>query len=285
VPDAIGRLQALRHEGGFFPLPPRARLRLSGTDRLRYLNGQASNDLRQLKPAEAMRALILTAKGKLCADIFVWQEEGALIVDADIALGESLLTRLERYAIADDVTFDLVDTIGGFHAFGAASAACTGLSIRRLGTEGRDTLDAPSALEATAEEMEILRIERGLPCWGCELTEDILPQEAGLEHEAVSFSKGCYVGQETVSRLRSVGHVNRHLAGFIGDFPEDAIILCTAANETVGRVTSAVEHPELGKKIALGYLSTKCAEDHFSVFNESGACLGRAERSQFPLVP
>ncbi len=286
MPDAIARLRSLRHEGGCFPIGTRTRLRVTGTDRVRYLNGQASNDLRHLSPGQAMRALVLTAKGKLCADVFVWAEADSLAIDADPALGETLLTRLERYAIADDVTFELVEGIDtGWHAFGP-SAPIEGLAIRRLGSDGRD-ISGPFGLEASPEEIELLRIERGLPRWGYELTEDTLPQEAALEDEAVNFSKGCYVGQETVSRLRSVGHVNRRIAGFIGGFSGESgsLVLKTADGNTVGRLTSFADHPELGKKVALGYLSTKCQEQHFSVFPESGACLGAVERSEFPLVP
>ncbi len=73
-------------------------------------------------------------------------------------------------------------------------------------------------MEARSDEIELLRIERGIPRWGNELSEDTLPQEAGLDEMAVDFKKGCYVGQEVVSRIHSVGRVNRRLCGFVGDF-------------------------------------------------------------------
>ena len=101
-------LRAFRREGGFFVLGKHARVRLTGADRLRYLNGQLSNDLRRLVPGEAMPALLLTAKGKLCADVFVWIDGESLIVEADVSLEEALSARLERYAVADDVAFELL---------------------------------------------------------------------------------------------------------------------------------------------------------------------------------
>jgi tRNA-modifying protein YgfZ len=105
MPPETDRLNRLRDEGGFFVLGPRARVRVTGEDRLRYLNGQLSNDLRRLAPGEAIPALLLNAKGKLCADVFVWMDEDSLVVEADASLEEALAARLERYAVADDAAF------------------------------------------------------------------------------------------------------------------------------------------------------------------------------------
>ena len=283
-------LRVLRREGGFFVLGERARVRVTGADRLRYLNGQLSNDLRRLVPGEAMRALLLTAKGKLCADVFVWIDGESLIVDADVSLEEALPARLERYAVADDVAFELLAPVAErCHVFGSVSAGRDGLQIRRLGVEGLDVASLPNDLrEAGADEVELLRIERGLPRWGSELSEDTLPQEVGLDRIAVDFNKGCYVGQEVVSRIHSVGRVNRHLCGFVGDFNPSlaaAATLVDAGGRKFGRLTSAKFHPELRKTIALGFLQGQPAESSFVLQDESGTCLGTAERSQFPLLP
>jgi tRNA-modifying protein YgfZ len=283
------RLRGLRHEGGFFVLGPRTRVRVTGADRLRYLNGQLSNDLRSLVPGEAMAALLLTAKGKLCADVFVWIDAESLIVEADAALAEALVARLERYAVSDDVAFELLPPPGAHsHAFGPVSLGREGLRIRRLGVDGVDTVILPNGLqEATGDEIELLRIERGLPRWGSELSEDTLPQEVGLDRIAVDFNKGCYVGQEVVSRIHSVGRVNRHLCGFVGNFDPllaGAASLVNAGGQRSGRLTSAACHPELRKTVALGLLQGQPAESSFTLQDESGACLGTAERSQFPLL-
>lgn len=288
VSSEANRLKHLRREGGFFVLGPRARVRVTGADRLRYLNGQLTNDLRRLAPNEAMPALLLTAKGKLCADVFVWIDEDSLIVEADASLEETLPARLERYAIADDVAFELMPDLTRFHVFGQSLAEEGGLQIRRLGTEGIDLPSPPERLmEAGCQEIELLRIERGIPRWGNELSEDTLPQEAGLDRIAVDFKKGCYVGQEVVSRIHSVGRVNRHLRGFVGNFdPSRAsnAALVNSDGQKSGRLTSAAYHPELQKAVCLGLLQSQATGSSFSVVDESGACLGEAECSEFPIV-
>jgi folate-binding protein YgfZ len=253
---------------------------------VRYLNGQISNDLRGLPADEARQALVLTAKGRLCALVFVWAEPEALVVEAEGVNGEDLLARLERYAIADDVAFELLTPSPSWHVFGPAAAAVTGRRIARLGQMGVDTAELPKGVPVTlVDEFELLRIERGVPRWGRELTEETLPQEAGLEKNAVDFRKGCYVGQEVVSRIQSVGRVNRQLVGLIGDFdPTLAALLQTPSGDQAGTVTSAVFHPELGRSAALGFVATRVTDPTFVVLDESGACLGAAERSEFPLV-
>ncbi len=284
---SASRLSQLRRDGGAFVPGPSARIRVTGADRLRYLNGQVSNDLRRLQPGSAMQALVLTARGKLCALVFVWMENEAILVEAEGVPGEDLLARLERYAISDDVAFALVsEKESRSHIFGPAASQVEGLRISRLGGGGIDVVGIPAGIAlASPEEIALLRIERGIPKWGRELGEDTLPHEAGLEKIAVDFQKGCYVGQEVVSRIQSVGRVNRELAGFLGDFdPARAAGLQAAAGARAGTVTSAIFHPELGRAVALGFVSTRIAETTFVVVDETGACLGGAERSQFPLV-
>ena len=289
MPSETNRLHQFRRTGGFFFPGPRARVRVTGADRLRYLNGQLSNDLRRLAPGEAMAALILTAKGKLCADVFVWIDGDALIVEADASLEESLSARLERYAVSDDVAFEVVpQDPQRCHAFGSLPTGERSVRIRRLGVEGVDLPKAPENLmEAGTDEIELLRIERGIPRWGNELAEDTLPQEAGLDQIAVDFKKGCYVGQEVVSRIHSVGRVNRRLCGFVGDFDPSkgsTASLLASGGHKAGRLTSAAYHPELQKTVSLGYVQTQIADSSFSVVDETGACLGTVERSEFPLV-
>jgi folate-binding protein YgfZ len=264
-----------------------ARISVTGADRVRYLNGQLSNDLRALEPGAAQQSLILTAKGKLCAVVNAWLEGEAIVVEAGGIAADDLLARLERYAISDDVAFEVLPETGvGWHVFGLAAEGLAGLKIHRLGCEGRDVSEIPASVPMASDaDVEILRIERGVPQWGRELSEDTLPQEAGLEKSAVNFWKGCYVGQEVVSRIQSVGRVNRELAGLIGEFdPARAAALQTEAGEKAGHVTSAVRHPEKGAAIALAYVSTKLSASRFVVLDESGACLGAAERFEFPLV-
>jgi folate-binding protein YgfZ len=213
---SAGRLSQLRSEGGFFTVGEVARFAVSGADRLRYLNGQVSNDLRKLVPGQAMQACILSAKGKLDAIVWVWTEPDRLVVEGDSSLAEALAMRLERYVVADNVEISPLPAAETVHVFGPAAASLSGLKIPRLGVAGVDiSRDSnPGCLEATPGEVERLRIERGIPRWGAELGPDTLPAEAGLDETAVDFYKGCYIGQEVVSRIRSVGHANRALRVF-----------------------------------------------------------------------
>ncbi len=269
---------------GYFALAGLGRIRVTGADRLRYLNGQTSNDLRKLQAGEAMSALVLTAKGKLCAPVRIWSEGDALIVETVAGLVETLATRLERYAISDDVSFDPVESISGWHVLGQTAE---GLKVSRLGTPGFDVSAPPEGIEEfTSDEVERIRVLRGVPAWGSELDEDTLPQEARLEIAAVDFHKGCYVGQEVVSRLRSVGRVNEILTLFQGEIslPAGRRIwnLVDSQGGKAGRITSVA--PLSPPFAALGFASTRSQETVFSVIDETGACLGRVEKTEFPLL-
>jgi len=221
-----------------FPLVGRARFRVTGADHLRYLNGQLTQDLRKVTSALALPACITSAKGRLQAEVWVLAEsdsggQAALLVDAPGELQEALLGRLERYIVADDVSLEDVTgvsellhfplaqlpDISELEPFVAAKAA-------RLGGAGWDVwvpadkfgplCEALGGRLGSAQDFERLRVQRGVPAWGAELTEDTLPPEAGLDKTHVDYHKGCYIGQEVISRLKSVGHVNRALQRFTG---------------------------------------------------------------------
>ena len=284
--SANQRLEHLRTHGGTFTIGPRTRIRVSGSDSRRYLNGQLSNNLITLKEGIASPALLLTAKGKMCALVFVWSEGDAFVIDSVPDVAETLQPRLERYVVADDVTMeDISAESTGWHVFGA-SLPGDSLQISRLGVPGCDMPAPPEkALEATPEELELLRIERGIPKWGKELGADTLPHEAGLDRTAVDFHKGCYVGQEVVSRIESVGRTNRILCGFVGDFPpHQSATLTTPSGQTAGTITSAALHFGMAKTAALGYLNARISETRFIVHDDSGEPLGECQRHEFPLV-
>lgn len=236
----------------FFDLSDRAKLRVRGADRLRYLQGQLTNDVRRATQTETLYAGVLTAKGRLCADVYLRavaadgvKDGGSFLLDADPTLRETLVARLERYLIADDVAIeDVTDNFALIHGFDGSgeegfetiaaattpdetlpsSATLVRARANRFGRPGWDVFCAADTLgtlkdalrragwrEGLAGEAETRRIAAGVPRWGAELDGDTLPPEAGLEATAISYDKGCYVGQETISRLKSLGHVNRHL--------------------------------------------------------------------------
>lgn len=270
---------------GWLELSVRAKLRLTGGDRVRFLNGQVSNDVRALRPGAAVLACVMTAKGKMSADAFVrlWPGD-ALLVDAEPELREALAARLERYIISDDVLLeDVTDEWALLHVVGdwrpstplppalAAEGSLLMFEAERIGCVGTDYftpiaaadalrawLSASGARALGADVAERMRIAAGVPRWGAELDEDTIPPEAGLEERAISYTKGCYIGQEVISRIKSVGRVNRRLCRLRSAAPlagGDDLRATTDPPEArpLGRVTSAASDGAAGW-IALAYL-------------------------------
>ncbi|HEY5792176.1 MAG TPA: hypothetical protein VIS74_02685 [Chthoniobacterales bacterium] len=233
----------------------RARVRVSGADAARYLNGQLSNDLRKLPPGAALRACLLTAKGKLVADPFVWREGEDFILEAHASLQEALLARLERYIVADDVTVEPLEVVPAtYHVLGVAEPA--GRAINRLGVPGFDAAEPPAGIpRLDFADAETIRIRHAMPLWGKELDADVLPAEAGLDVLAVDFHKGCYVGQEVVSRMETAGRTRRQLAVLQTRplLPEGTELFAPGGEHAIGRLTSST--PEAGGGVALAWLT------------------------------
>ncbi len=285
-------------ESVYVDLTDRAKLRLTGADRVRFLNGQVSNDVRDASPERSVYTGVMTIKGKLCADAFVHAGNDFLLLDAEPELREPLVTRLERYVIADDVTIeDITDSLALLHLIDFAADAGSPhlpelrtalatlgpgvwtVASERYGREGLDIFHEPALdgairqrlhagfTELNADAVEAWRIVAGVPRWGAELDENTMPAEAGVETRAVSFTKGCYIGQEIVSRVKSVGHVNRQLRGLraLDSSPlYEGMALFAAPGDNapdspakeVGKITSAAPSAGHGGAhfIALGYV-------------------------------
>jgi tRNA-modifying protein YgfZ len=267
-------------------LSDRAKYRATGKDGARFLNGQLTNDILNLQPGSAIGACALTAKGKLCADLFVAGTGEGFYLDAESVLRESLAARLEKYIIADDVTLeDVTDEFGLFHLMEPESAdaaskppTALGLSAEsktfpmasdRFGFPGIDLwfpVDQAALVQEKlkqspidSEMAENLRIERGIARWGHELSEDVIPNEAGLDKRAINYFKGCYLGQEVISRIKSVGHVNRHLCGLLPSADiaiqiGDKMFSDEKSTKEIGFVTSIGRSRSLDRAIALGYV-------------------------------
>jgi tRNA-modifying protein YgfZ len=264
MPDAI-----------FLDLSKRAKIRITGTDRLRFLNGQITNDLRNASETSAIEACILNAKGKTDAHIFVSTSAESFLVDAAADVREALKVRLERYVIADDVQIeDVTDEFSLFHVLlpqPPAPKVGRHLSVRRFAKPGWDIWAEAAQHEALLEELclrwtlcgsdaaEIMRIEQGIPRWGRELTGEIIPIEANLEQRTVDYQKGCYIGQEVISRMKMSGQTNKRLCGLIsvGDIPLQPgmkLVSSSASGKEVGWITSATPSDRIGKEIALAYV-------------------------------
>jgi tRNA-modifying protein YgfZ len=276
----------------FLDLSERAKFRITGADRLRFLNGQITNDLRKASETSAIEACILNAKGKTDAHIFVFASGESFLVDAAAELRETLKVRLERYVIADDVQIeDVTDQFSLFHVWSQKSPALESgriVSVRRFAEPGWDIWVDAAQHGALLQELslrwtlcdpdaaEIMRIERGIPRWGRELTEEIIPIEANLEQRTIDYLKGCYIGQEVISRMKMSGQTNKRLCGLISVDniplqPGMKLVPPSTPGKEVGWITSAARSETIGKEIALGYVKRG--------FNSAGTKLAAARPS------
>lgn len=251
----------------FFDLSGRLKLRMTGADRLRFLNGQISNDVRKATESNAVEACVLNAKGKMEAHIFVHAEGDSFVLDADPALALTLQPRLERYVIADDVQIeDVSAALSIFHIIvdevPSSLRAERMISVDRFGRSGWDIWCESRRYDGVKAELarnfgfcgeegaELLRIEQGIPRWGRELTGEIIPVEANLEKRCIDYEKGCYIGQETISRMKMSGQRNKQLCGLISrsgvELAAGMRLLSAPEGKDVGRLTSAAGQIGLG---------------------------------------
>lgn len=225
----------------------RCRLRVTGEDRVGFLHGQCTNDIKRLGAGESCYAAFLNAKGKMRGDGYVIATTEALLVEASAGLRESL----EKFVVTEDVVIEDVSAalIAGL-VIGPVPVLPAG-AVTFGHALGLGVLSAvPLPVTMGAEELEALRVELGVPKWGMDMDENTIPVEAGLAKRAISYDKGCYIGQETIARIKTYGHVNRQLVQLK---VESAAAAKAGANilgdgREVGRVTSAVG------SVALGYV-------------------------------
>jgi len=212
-----------------------------------------SNDVEALQVGEACPALLLTAKARLIAPVVVWRrgdEDFLLLTEPE--LGEQVRALLVRMRLRAKCEIEPEEHTSAL-VFG-------GDGIRTDFPGAVEVLDAQLEPTLDADELERRRIEAGVPRWGRELDDRILPAEAGLETTHISFSKGCYPGQEPVARLHYRGHPNRGLRVLeLADVPEyDAELVHDG--KVVGRVTSAARRTD-GSVVALAYVRAEVPED------------------------
>jgi folate-binding protein YgfZ len=231
---------------------PRAYVRVWGPDAEDFLERMLSNEVGSLDSGESRQALLLTPKSRIVAPLRVVREsrESVLLI-TEAELAEAVTTALVRARFAAKCEIESVPLRGFLHL------ADPGRGIRNddYGVEAWETWgDGELEGAADPEELEPLRIEAGTPAWGKELDETVLPAEAGLDESHVSFTKGCYPGQEPIARLHYRGHPNRRLRRLEVESASagDEIRL---GEKVVGRVTSAVP----GR--ALGYVRREVPDD------------------------
>jgi folate-binding protein YgfZ len=258
-----------------FDLSDRTKLRFTGNDRVRFLNGQITNDVRKASESVALHACVLNVKGKMDAEIFVAAQPESIFVDAPAELREALAARFERYLIADDVTIeDVTAQYALFHATGRTAPELFdgGLwrAAERFGESGWDFWGEAAAHGRLIAELterlplcddastERRRIASGVPRWGHELTAEIIPNEANLEASCIDYAKGCYIGQEVISRIKMSGQTNKRLCQLIplAEGAAAGMKLFAAAEGTrdAGWITSVATKLASGERVALGYV-------------------------------
>ena len=264
-------------QGAWVNLSSRAKWRLSGADRVRYLNGQVTNDVRTARSSAALYACVTNLKGKIEADIFIHADPDgeSLLLDADASLRESLGMRLERYIIADDALLeDVTDEWQIWHRIAPSEAADEAAPPEghSLTNEARFHLPgwdlwlpaaspAPTMARLSDGEAETLRILQQVPAFPQELNADTFPQEAGLETHAMSFTKGCYIGQEILSRIKTTGKMPRQLIAWSSDSPIPAgELLTNDEGKEIGLVTSVAQDPLSMSFVGLAFVKQSVIE-------------------------
>jgi folate-binding protein YgfZ len=317
-----------RDGAGLIDRADRGLLQFTGPDRVPFLQGMLSNDLRALKPFDGQNAAILTQQGKVIADVRVLCAMNSFYLDFWASLKEKILAHLNRYLVADEV--EIADrsneyvfiSVCGPRAEALVRAVASDADLpSRTKQHAMITLDGAAvcivredpgapvydlilprasaiaiARRLTAagtplpvawigtEAQEVLRVEAGIPLYGVDFGEENLLLEVGLA-DAVSFTKGCYLGQEIVERIRSRGHVNKKLCGLVLDGavaaqPGDQL---QSGGKEAGAVTSSVLSPRLGRPIALGYVAKEFWEPGTVLTIERGAGI-RARVTELPFA-
>lgn len=286
--------QQISTHGAAVNLSSRAKFRLTGADRVRYLNGQVTNDVRRVKADETLYACVTDVKGRIAADVRVHALDDALLLDAEPGLREPLGMRLERYIVADDVELtDVTEDWQLWHFWGSAGNPARMESVHyeqqpphhllhstRFGAAGMDLWLPASANAPTFDcpllsdtDLETWRILQQIPRWPHELNAETFPPEAGLETSAMDFSKGCYIGQEVLSRIKTTGKMPREMIAF-----ESAAVV-NAGDElwhekAVGKVTSATRHPVTGLTVGLAMIRQGTPRETLHLGSSAGPLLG-----------
>lgn len=272
---------------------------MAGNDRAKFLHNFCTNDIRNLKAGQGCEAFITNVQGKVLAHVFVSAQANSLELVAVPGCAEPIIKHLSRYQISEDVTFtdrtserglllvsgpqaaiSLFNLGAGAMSLGPGqhchcaigSLAFTVCRNDLLGQPGfllscaaaqteplRQALDDAGAQRADTAVFDALRIEALFPIYGVDITDGNLAQEVNRTAQAISFSKGCYLGQEPIARIDAMGHVNRLIRGIHleeGPVPSAGAIVTTTDPEPreIGHVTSAALSFGSDLPVALGYL-------------------------------
>lgn len=299
--DVADEFRALVSEAGIYDLSSRARISLTGSDRTRWLNGMVTNNIRDLQLGHGVYAFLLNPQGHILGDLYAYNRGDSLLVDTDQQQLEQILAVFDKYIIMDDVEVTNVTdrhaSIGiagpkssdllraaGFEVaelkpLQFAETSWQQLSVTLISgdnpcVESFELRFAPADVDKVQQALmkagaktvrtaalDLLRVASGIPRYGVDIRERDLPQETEQDR-ALNFSKGCYVGQEIVERIRSRGQVRRKFTGFEVQGPLPAAgSKIQADGKEIGEITSAASLPLAGgeRRIAMGYIRREAA--------------------------
>ena len=281
-----------------FDLSGRTQVELTGADRAKFLHGFCTNNIQRLEPGQGCEAILTNIKGKAVGHVFVFATTTSLWLDTVTGQAETIITHLDRYLIREDVTFhDRSNELGALFLTGPHAAQLLMLDeglppyghveresfgqpfvIRRadlfhqpgflisLPLTARDAMQrsllAVGVVSGSSDLFESLRIAAGFPLFGRDITDENLAQEVARTPQCISFTKGCYLGQEPIARLDALGHTNRELrrVRFTTDSPvtPGTKLFAAESDDEAGVLTSVAPlRNEAGETLALGYLKTK----------------------------
>jgi tRNA-modifying protein YgfZ len=274
---------ALRNGAAWLDLSGRGKIKLLGEDRARLLHAMTTNNIQQLTPGTGCYAFFLTVQGRILSDVNVLCQVDHFLLDLEAETREKVYQHLDHYIIADDVTLeDVTDSTATIAVEGPKSSEVLQAAgaptpevdyssaewgtrvVARLNSTGSPgffvfapidekaqliaQLESSGAVAGDAEAFNVVRLEHGKARYGADLSERFLAQEANQPH-ALNFSKGCYLGQEIVERVRSRGQIHRVLMPLVLDTKEPP---AAGAKLETTEITSAAYSPALDKVVALG---------------------------------
>ena len=269
--------EALRGGAAWLDLSARGRITVRGRDRVRLLHNITSNEVKKMNLGDTCYAFLLNPQGRIQADLHLLCLADRFLIDTDPGLREKVQQHIRRYIIADQV--ELEDVSAQTSSIGVEGPAAEGLKLAAgdytiapftvTGQPGyriycsKDSkaaliaqLESLGAKEATAEDARVVRIENGKPLYGEDIRDTTLPQET-QQMQAISFNKGCYLGQEIVERIRAQGRVNKKLERLeLDNTQPPATGTKLQVNGREAEITSSVYSPHLGKVVALAFVRT-----------------------------
>ena len=321
TPDQREQYVALTEGCGLVAFHDRTQIEITGRDRITFLHNLCTNDIKRLEAGHGCEAYLTTVQGRTLAHVLVFCSPNSLILETAAGKGSSLMSHFDHYLITEDVQLRERTTqwcqwllagegtprvLERMNVATELAAACDHRRVQieqlpvwmrsvpwlescayqlvttyELADDLAEVLLRAGAMACELEVFHMARLESGFPWYPWDITDQNLPQEVGRNQQTISFTKGCYLGQETVARLDALGHVNRVLIGLRSDGPQhfQSGMSLIADGKEVGHITSAAYSPRLNAPLALAYVRV----EHATPGQRLACAAGTAEVIQLPL--